>query len=225
MKFDELLDNQLNRLHYSPKTIKVYKGCVKLLSDYFPETPLDEISFEQIKEYIAFLINRKKSSAQTVHQSIYAFRVFYNDILGKNYDVKSLPVPLKKRYISDVLTVSEVRLVLENIESFRVRIALTLIYSSGLELGELLNLKPADIDFQNGYLTTKQLRGKGSRKAVIPNPLLEELKTYIGKQKPTKWLIEGDTKGSQLSASTLQKSFKKALNKAGINKNSTVKTF
>lgn len=224
MQFDETIENELNRLHYSPKTISAYKLCLRLLSVYFPQTPLDEISFEQIKDYIAFLINRKKSSAQTIHQNIYAFRVYYNDILGKDYDVKSLPVPPKKRYISDVLTISEVRLVLETIESYKVRLALTVIYSAGLELKELLNLKPADVDFKNGYIIIKQLRNKGSRKAIIPSQLLGELENHVSKQKPTKWLIEGDAKGSQINASTLQRSFKKALSKAGINKNSTVKT-
>jgi len=58
------------------------------------------------------------------------------------------------RYISDVLTISEVRLVLETIESYKVKLALTVIYSAGLELKELFNLKPADVDFKNGCNTS-----------------------------------------------------------------------
>jgi len=100
---------------------------------------------------------------------------------------------------------------------------LLLIYSAGLRLGELLNLKIGDIDPKRVKVHVRQAKGKKDRYVVLSEKLLPLLREYYKKYKPKDYLIEG-AKGGRYSDKSVQSIMKQAVKKAGIRKKATVHT-
>ena len=97
-------------------------------------------------------------------------------------------------------------------------------YAAGLRLREATHLRVADIDG-----TRAQIRiccGKGSKERVVPaSPrLLGELREYWKLTRPRNYLFPGRTPDVPLSSATIQKAYKLALAKAGIQKAATPHT-
>lgn len=82
----------------------------------------------------------------------------------------------------------------------------------------MLHLKLADIDSKRGILLIKQAKGKKDRITPISGKIIELLRQYYKAYKPEIWLFEGQFKGGQYSAESLQSVLKQALQKANIKK-------
>jgi site-specific recombinase XerD len=96
-------------------------------------------------------------------------------------------------------------------------------YSAGLRVGELLRLKPGDIDSQRMLITIRQGKGKKDRVTLLSKVLLELLRNYSKQSLPQEYLFEG-VAGGQYSVSSVQSILKEACRKAGIKKHVTMHT-
>jgi integrase/recombinase XerD len=116
------------------------------------------------------------------------------------------------------LSKSEVKKILGILKNIKHRAMLSTIYGCGLRRGELLNLKPADIDSDRGLLVIRN--GKGNRDRIVPisTKNIELLRVYFRLYRPKVWLFEGVTQGIQYDERSLQQVLKKAIMLAGIKK-------
>jgi site-specific recombinase XerD len=194
------------------------------LKAFYPNKALEELSEQDIWQYLKFLIERKQASAQTVHQAVYAFLFVFNTILGKNYDLKALPVPKRIAEVPEILTQDEIRLILQNASTLRQRTVFAIIYSAGLDTGEAASLRVADVDTKNRVLTVRTPAGKIARKAILSEYVGHMLKDYMEEYRPTKWLFEGQKPDSHYSTDSIQQSFKKTKNAIGIVRDVTARS-
>ena len=95
---------------------------------------------------------------------------------------------------------------------------LSLIYSCGLRCGELIALKPHDIDSKRNIVLIKNAKGKKDRIVPLSPKILEMLRVYFKLFKPTTWLFEGQIQSERYSAKSLQSVLKQALKKVNITK-------
>jgi len=95
------------------------------------------------------------------------------------------------------------------------------IYSGGLRISELINLKVKDIDSQRMLIRVEQAKGKKDRYTLLSRKTLETLRQYFIEYKPKEWLFEGET-GGQYSTSSIDKILKRGLKATGIKKRITV---
>jgi integrase/recombinase XerD len=116
-----------------------------------------------------------------------------------------------------VLSEEEVASILRCTENLKHKAILSLIYSSGLSLGELINLNIHDIDSNRMLIIIKQGKGKKDRISLLSAKVLDLLREYFKKYKPRYYLFEGQF-GEQYSPNSVQKVFKIAKQKAGIKK-------
>ncbi len=121
-----------------------------------------------------------------------------------------------------MLSKEEVKMILEALTNIKHRTMLSLIYSCGLRRGELLRLKPADIDSKRGIVIIRQGKGKKDRIAPLSTKILEMLREYYKGYKPTEWLFEGQKKGEQYDERSLSNVLKQALAKTAIKKEVTL---
>ena len=91
---------------------------------------------------------------------------------------------------------------------------LSLIYSCG----ELIALKPHDIDSKRNIVLIKNAKGKKDRIVPLSPKILEMLRVYFKLFKPTTWLFEGQIQSERYSAKSLQSVLKQALKKVNITK-------
>jgi len=91
-------------------------------------------------------------------------------------------------------------------------------YSAGLRVSEVVKLKVEDIDSKRMLIHIKGAKGRKDRYTLLSETVLEILKEYWRKYKPVKWLFGGFKEGRYLSPRTVDKIFRNACGKAGINK-------
>ena len=95
---------------------------------------------------------------------------------------------------------------------------LSLIYACGLRRGELLNLKPENVDAKRHLLIIVNAKGKKDRVIPISDKVIVMLREYYKIYRPRIWLFEGQEPGTQYSETSLQKVLKHALDHAKIKK-------
>lgn len=144
-------------------------------------------------------------------------------VLGRPLRTYYVQRPKKERVLPNVLSEEEVATILKCAENLKHKAMLSLIYSSGLRLGELINLTIHDIDSKRMLIIIKQGKGKKDRVSLLSVKVLEILREYFKKYKPKDYLFEGQF-GEQYSPTSVQKVFKIAKQKAGIKKKATVHT-
>jgi len=98
------------------------------------------------------------------------------------------------------------------------RTMLSLIYACGLRRGELLNLKPENVDSKRHLLLILNAKGKKDRVIPISDKVITMLREYYKMYKPKIWLFEGQNAGEQHRDKSIQSVLKQALEKAKISK-------
>ena len=97
------------------------------------------------------------------------------------------------------------------------------IYSAGLRVSELTNLRIKDIDSNRMQIRVEQAKGKKDRYTLLGDKTLEILRKYVAEYKPKEWLFEG-VNGERYSTSSIQANLKIAVEKTDIKKRITVHT-
>lgn len=95
-----------------------------------------------------------------------------------------------------------------------------LLYGAGLRLNELLNLKVSDIDSDSMLIHVNGAKGNKDRVVMLSSNVLEDLRKYNLRYKPTEFLFEGQS-GGKYSGRSVQNMVKKAASNAGIKKKVT----
>ena len=213
-------EKKLHLLGYSKNTIKTYLHYLNLFSVHFKNE--GTITKEKIESYIYDMIKSKNLSYSAQSQFINAIKFYYEKTLENPKTVFNLPRPKKPKTLPKVMSRKEVFKLLSVISNIKHKAILHIIYSGGLRLGELLNLKIEDIDSDRMLIHIKGGKGKKDRTTILGNTCLLILREYYRSYKPGVWLFESIKKGKQYSAKSVQNIFKTNLKKAGINKPFTV---
>jgi site-specific recombinase XerD len=191
--------------------------------EYYKDLDPGKITGEQIRDYLLYLLDKRKISISYQNQSINAIKFYYEQVLGRPVRTYYIQRPKKERTLPNVLSEQEVIRILKCTDNLKHKAILSLIYSAGLRLGELINLTIYDIASDRNIIIVRQAKGKKDRTSVLSKKVLQLLREYYKKYKPRKWLFEGQF-GEQYSSTSVQKVFRMAKQKAGIKKKATIHT-
>jgi integrase/recombinase XerD len=208
---------------YSEKTIETYTSMLHLFIRYIKPRNIDETTDEEAREYLLYLVDRKKVSQSYQNQAINAIKFYYEKVLGRPVSSYYLSRPRREKVLPNVLSEEEVVRLLRTIDNLKHFTVLSLIYSSGLRIGEAINLKIEDIDSLRGQIRVRQGKGKKDRVSVLSLKMLPLLRKYYREYRPKVWLFEGQF-GGQYSSRSIQIVFKEAKESANIRKKVTVHT-
>jgi integrase/recombinase XerD len=114
--------------------------------------------------------------------------------------------------------------ILSSIDNIKHRAILMLVYSAGLRVGEVVKLKPKDIDSKRMLIYIRGSKGRKDRYTILSESVLKILREYWQQYKPQEWLFEGAKPEKHISIRTTQKIFEHACEKAGIKKEITIHT-
>jgi integrase/recombinase XerD len=161
---------------YAERTQKSYLRAVRLLSNYW-HLPPDTISEQQVREYFLYCKNDQGWSAATMRIAYSGIKFFYTVTLPMDWETIQLLKVKRLTTPPTVLSIDEVRLILDTARTPQARAFLTTVYSCGLRLQEALNLEVRDIDSDR---MTIRIRGKGSKQRDVPLPrsTYQVLKNY-----------------------------------------------
>ena len=208
---------KLRELRYSENTIKTYKGLFEEFINFYHKVEIGKIDESMITGFLRYLVMERKVSSSYQNQSINAIKFYYERVLGGQRKVYLVDRPREEKRLPVVLNVEEVGNLLKATENIKHKTILMLAYSAGLRLGEIINVKLADIDSVRMQIRVVQAKGKKDRYTLLSVKFLELLKKYFEEYKPEFWLFEGAT-GGQYSTGSIQAIMKDSLKKAGIKK-------
>lgn len=204
--------------NYSPRSIKTYTSILSKIVKHF-DIPSDQLSCDQVKDYLHQRIVVDKISPSTVNQTISAFKILQEVVLGRTWEPLKIKRPRRNQKLPVVLSLEEVERLIAVTLNLKHKAILALAYSSGVRREEAQNLKPSNIDSSRMCVNVTNGKGRKDRQTILSKKALELLRVYYKAVKPSVYLFESRMKkGGCLSGSSFDKIVKGSAKKAGIKK-------
>ncbi|MBK9598004.1 MAG: tyrosine-type recombinase/integrase [Flavobacteriales bacterium] len=204
---------KLERLRYSPNTIRAYTQLLSAFMAFHPGRELDSLNEEDIHAFMDHLVARKLSASHQ-NQAVNAIKFHFEKVLGKPRIVHRIDRPRKADRLPNVMSEEEVKKILDAPMNSKHKAMLMLIYSAGLRSGEVLALRPQDLERDRKLLRVNGAKGNKDRMTLLSEKALEAVDAYLEEWKPKRLLFEGQD-GGAYSAQSLRQVFLAALKKSG----------
>lgn len=190
----ETLAQTMRVRHYSYRTEQTYLDWVRRFFEYLVSARLVRggrpvLTDETFQNFISHLATRMHVASNTQNQAFAAVLFLYRDVLG--VEVKQLENTARAKRgmrLPTVLSVDEVRKILENIEG-TPKLMAELLYGGGLRVMECCRLRVKDVDFGMNQLIVRAGKGDKDRTTVLPERLKPALEAHL---KRVKSLYEQD---------------------------------
>ncbi len=215
--------------NYSPHTVRAYRRDLEDFLLHLGERKILEVDLSDLRAFVVKL--RRKHHPRTVSRKLSAVKSFYRFLLRRGYlestRLLALSGPKLPQELPRVLTVDEALRLVETPEDssflkLRDRVALELLYGSGLRASEACLLRIEDIRLEIRLL---RIKGKGRRERLVPlgRKAVEILKKYLParekflreKGKHTPYLLL-NVRGDPLSARSLHRLVKNYAQRLGL---------
>lgn len=165
----------------SQNTIDAYRRDLYAFVDSIDSIDINNIERNSINTYIRSL-KEKKYSPTSVIRKVASLRGFFKwatsmNLLEKN-PASTLEQPKVPQRLPKVITIKEIEDMLHSDLTPLQAVIIELLYSCGLRVSELVNLKVNDIDTKSKYV---RCFGKGSKERIIPigKLAIEKLNQYL----------------------------------------------
>jgi len=208
------LKQEMKLRGFSQKTIKSYIYYITDILEFAKKNP-KTINSKDIRSYLEKLAN-KGMSASTLNSAYSALKFYFEKILKRKF-FGSIPRSKKIKQLPVVLTKNEIKKILSSVKNVKHKLILAAIYSSGLRVSEVVQIKVSDLDIENKMLFLREAKGKKDRTTIISKKVLEVLKKYIKNKKPDNYLFES-SRGGKMTERSIQKIFSQALKTSKIKK-------
>ncbi len=168
------LKSELRLRGLSPLTVRNYSFFVeKFLKKSGKEA--ESLNIDDAKLYLSELFETK--SKNTIMLAAAALKFFYVEILKK--DFAQIKMPKKDKKLPEVLSQEEMKMVIGNTDSEKSRLMVSLLYSSGLRVSELVNLKVQDMNFRENTGWVRRGKGAKDRMFVLSEGLGKDIEGYL----------------------------------------------
>ncbi len=210
----EYLDEKM--LALSPRTIESYEYFMGKFSDFIKK-PLAEVQKEDINAFIRSYQERgtSKNSLNTIQTCIICFYTWARD----NEKIQGNPLKAvirikREKTLPIYLTMDEMKLLIDTAVDERDNLIVKLLYTTGVRVSELVNIKKKDIDFKTGDI---KIFGKGSKERIV------NISSLFVMDQIYKYSLEFDDEQKiiDLDTATVQDTIRKLRKQAGIKKKVT----
>lgn len=222
-KIDLEFQDYMKLKAYSWQTQKLYKGHLKRFIS-FVDMNLDKVENKDIRRYILFVMDNNKHSKSFVDQAVSVIKLLYKEVIPKGDIISNIPRPRKDFKLPSVLSQSEVLQILQATNNEKHKTILFLVYSAGLRVGEVVRLKPEDIESTRMLIKVNKGKGGKDRYTLLSHIALDQLRKYYKLYKPEEWLFAGSKLGDHLTERSVQRIFENSKAKSKIRKDASVHT-
>lgn len=190
------------RIKYnSISTQSNYISCVKLFLEYFEKRFREpkEIPTDEIKKWLltANTINTRKHRLCSV-------KSFYEMTVGMSSKIDKIPYPKSDKKLPIVLSQDEIQKMFAVCDNLKHKVMLALLYSCGLRVSELINLKWCNIDRSRMIINIIGGKGNVDRQVGLSNHIVPLLEQYWYQYQSKEYVLNGQIKLQYSSTSVLQ---------------------
>lgn len=228
------------------KTIKAYKTDLRQFQNFMNKNyklhTINQITKENIKLYIKSVSHFKPKTTKrkiATIKAMFSFWEFEDDLFINPFHKIKLRIK-EPKILPTVMDINEVSTILKtlyteynNIDKYTSHkkktiikniVIIELLFSTGIRVSELCNLKITDIDFSNHHI---KVFGKGGKERIInicQKNVWDILKLYTGLFKPQSYFLINRL-GNQLSTQSVRLLIKKYVKQSNLDKQITPHTF
>ena len=207
----------------SARTQATYVREVRLLAQFYGKSP-DVIAEQDLQAYCLHRKNVDGLAPASMRICSSGIRFFYHHVLGRDWKTLVLMRAESAHRLPAILSLEEVRRLLNAATPLHNRVSFTTVYSCGLRLHEALPLQVSDIDSPRHMIHVHRGKGAKDRSVPLPHDPLELLRLYWKTHRHPTWLFPAcgrehthmATAPSPMSRSSVQGAFRKATQRAGI---------
>ncbi len=231
---------QLER-SYSKHTLAAYAEDLQKLLNYYSDEGIDfrTVTLEQLDRFAGSLHERgvqPRSVARVLSgvRSFYRFLVLEKEL--ESDPTELLESPQRAKHLPEVLSLEEIESIIDAVdvsrpEGVRDRAIIEMLYSCGLRVSELCELKISETYFEEGYI---RVRGKGSKERLVPigEQAIRRVREWFVCRQSLKvqpgqedYVFTSIRRGAKLSRITLFVYIKAYAEKAGVRKKISPHTF
>lgn len=222
----------------SPNTVTSYLSDIAKLRELYPDRRPEDITGEDIASFISSEVDKgiSKRSQSRLISSVKSFFGFL-ETEGRldNNPADTVDSPKLSRHIPTVLSVDEVKRILESVdlsapEGHRNRAILEVLYSCGLRVSELVSLRISDLFLEESFI---RVIGKGDKQRLVPigEPAIRAVQLYLSQtrrafaSKKDEDILFLNRRGRQMSRQMVFLIIKRQCEAAGITKEVSPHTF
>lgn len=207
----------LIRLRYSDSTRVTYEQQMRLFMEYIQPRTIHEVTKALIDDYMMHLVDKRGVSVSTQNTAINAIKFYLEQVHKGERTFYYVDRPAKDKLLPSVLSEEEIQKLLWSAQNIKHRCIMFLLYSAGLRISELLNLKWKDIDEHRMVIYIRSGKGRKDRITLLSKLALDYLKHYLGLYEPKEWLFEGPG-GGQYSSRSVNRFIHRYCHLAGISR-------
>ncbi len=215
------VSEELRLLRYSPRTRKLYLGHLRRFLERHPAAAHD-LTAGTVRRHLLELEAENRSTSY-LNQALSAIR-FAAKLLGATVQIESVGRPKRPRHLPSVLSPQDVRRILKAPRHPRHRLALTLAYSAGLRVGELVRLRVGDVDSDRRLIHVHEGKGRKDRYTLLAETTARALYPFLDGADANDYIFPGARTGRHLTVRSIQKVFERALRDSGVQKHATIHT-
>lgn len=192
--------------YQSESTRNTYKYCVSKFLNYF-------VNYKEPKEIPNTMIKvwlLRFDTLNTRKQMLCSINAFYKLSVGMPQKIKSIQYPKKSRSLPKVIDKTFLIRKISEVKNIKHKAIISLAYSVGLRVSEVINLKINDIDSSRMIIHIRIAKGRKDRVVPLSQSILGLLRLYFKEYKPKEYLFNGQTK-LKYTSSSMNKIVKKYL--------------
>lgn len=208
---------------YSRHTVKAYTNQ---LEQFFRRTGAEPATVHRetillYLEEIAGSIGLSRSmAAQCLGALKHFYRINYPWITPTPAD--SIRPPRRGKHYPDILSKDEVRDLIDGIRNIKHRMLISMTYSCGLRVSEVVHLQVKDLDFKRSLIHIRSGKGDKDRFVMLSPGLQSLYEQYRLEVMVHSWLFPGRSPSDHISVRTAQVVFNTARDRADIRKNVSI---
>ena len=182
-------------------TCLAYQQDLQKLTDYCltRQLAVESVTYEHLKELVSIFFDLGLS-ARSQARIISGIKQFFGFLIAEqvitNDPSELLEQPKLGRKLPEVLDIEEIDALISAVdvskaEGHRNRAILETLYSCGIRVSELVNLKLSDLFFEEGFI---RVIGKGNKERLVPvsEKVEKELSFYLEHQRKHMNILKGD---------------------------------
>jgi len=191
---------------------------------------IEDITERDIQQYILYLKKKKGLSAGTINNYTSAIKFFYAHVLDKEWNSKKIPRMKRTHKFPVIPAKHDVLTLLNATANLKHKAFLSLIYGSGLRVGEVARLKIGDICSKSMRVRVENAKHNTNRYTILSDTALLVLRNYFkayfssASYKPDDWLFPGQNKNEHINVKTIKNTLIKLRNSLQFDRNISAHT-
>ncbi len=205
---------------YSEATIDSYGSIIAFFLKYLQKRNIEQITPLTVSQFnYEFIVNPGKSVSYH-NQAVNALKQFftYQNLV---VELDHIERPRSDKKLPVILSMDEVKLLLDCTVNLKHKVLLSLIYSGGFRISEVLKLRLEDIDSQRMLIHVRDAKGRKDRYTLLSQRALLLLREYYKVYRPKVYLFEG-AYGQMYGQRAAQQVLQASARRAGITKKITL---